>query len=367
MNQTKKRLTIINLAISMTDIETIQLQVLKLALLKSDIKIGEILSTLNEKNYAQAQRLIYEYIDTPNETILQRTTQEDIQHSEISQKDEEQAIIEEFDLFTTPSHEISENFQEEVNYDSLLNVKANDILPNNISVDVSQNIQTSIETENIQEETIQLENTLIDNDNTNILPEENHTLQEHTTPKNDRERESSLSYEAIPNISTKFDNLYNQYPPIEFTTNRYNSVESWLVQVSTKEYTEADVEARIKDGEELQHTNLEESAQFLIAAASTESLYALFRLARALFTGNILQKNISEAVTLIHHLAIDKSYPEAICDIAQLFEHGVEVKKDKEQAETLYKEAMDLGIQRASKHYERIHKENKSHFAKFQK
>ena len=50
----------------MTDIETIQLQILKLGLLKSDDKIQEIIETLYETNYAQAQALIIEYIETPH-------------------------------------------------------------------------------------------------------------------------------------------------------------------------------------------------------------------------------------------------------------------------------------------------------------
>jgi hypothetical protein len=78
MNQTKKRLSIINLAISMTDIETIQLQILKLGMSKSDEKIQEIIETLYEANYAQAQALIKEYIETPHHEILQRTFQKEI-------------------------------------------------------------------------------------------------------------------------------------------------------------------------------------------------------------------------------------------------------------------------------------------------
>ena len=58
MNQTKKRLSIINLAISITDLETIQLQILKLRLLMTDDKIQEIITALQDENYAHAQSLI---------------------------------------------------------------------------------------------------------------------------------------------------------------------------------------------------------------------------------------------------------------------------------------------------------------------
>jgi len=391
MNQTKKRLTIINLAISITDIETIQLQVLKLALLKSDMKVGKIISTLNEQNYAQAQRLISEYIDAPNETVLQRTTQNDIpndtpslEEKQTSQKEEEQSIIDEFDLFTTPAYETSEKIQEEVNYDAfltttaeaekttdkevdyepLLSVEANDVLPNNINLDISQDIEEYLKDKNTEVSSRNTEEETLENEGTHTED----TLRGNDDKKVSNEEEDRYSsYQAIPHINNKFNNLYSQYAPIEYTENRYYSVENWLLQISTNGYTEEEVETRIKDAEALKHSNLGESAQLLIAAGSTESLYALFRLARALFVGDILQKNIPEAVTLIHYLAVNEEYPEAICDLAQLYEQGIEVDKDKKKSESLYKEAMQLGIHRATKHYERIRKENKSLLAMFQK
>jgi hypothetical protein len=417
MNQTKKRLTIINLAISITDMETIQLQVSKLGLLKSDIKIVEIISTLNGQNYAQAQRLISEYIDAPNETVLQRTTQDDIvvpEETETSQEETDAETIEEFDLFTTPAYETSEDVQtdvnydafldtstqtqstqtetKEVNYDPLLNVEADDILPNNIDLDLSQKNNESVEntTEeiaqslagNVNKETLVHENTasqeiLTKDDNDNIYlsnekDNKNQSNEDYTIPPNNDgtysiEDDKYLSYEAIPHINTKFNNLYAQYPPIEHTQSRYYSVENWLLQVSTKGYTETEVETRITEAEELKNSNLGESAQLLIAAGATESLYALFQLARALYIGDILQRNIPESVTLIHYLAINEAYPEAICDLGQFYEKGIEVEQNKSKAEELYKEAMHLGIQRAAKHYQRIQKEKKSIFSIFQK
>jgi len=101
MNQTKKRLSIIKLAISITDIETIQLQVLKLGLLKTDEKIQNIISMLQAENYAQAQGLITTYIETPTENVLQRSSQE---KKHILTK-EEQSTIDEFQLFVTPDED----------------------------------------------------------------------------------------------------------------------------------------------------------------------------------------------------------------------------------------------------------------------
>ena len=99
MNQTKKRLSIINHAISITDVETIQLQVLKLAPLQSDAKIQEIVSEIQAENYAKAQGLINAYIEAPTESIIQRTPQEE--DNTITKEDQD--IIDEFDLFVTPT------------------------------------------------------------------------------------------------------------------------------------------------------------------------------------------------------------------------------------------------------------------------
>jgi len=98
MNQTKKRLSIIKIAISITDIETIQLQILKLGLLKTDEKIQKIITVLQAENYAQAQGLITTYIETPTEKVLQRSSQEKKQ----TLTKDEQSTIDEFQLFVTP-------------------------------------------------------------------------------------------------------------------------------------------------------------------------------------------------------------------------------------------------------------------------
>jgi hypothetical protein len=142
MNQTKKRLQIINIAISITDIETIQLQMLKLSSLKTDIKLKEIMAGLQAQNYAQTQSLITEYIETPTEEIVQRT----------SQNDEE--VIEEFDLFLTTPESSSEEEEDPLelerfitehnakkeapaDFDNLLKLTADDIMPDNIDLTLS--------------------------------------------------------------------------------------------------------------------------------------------------------------------------------------------------------------------------------------
>jgi TPR repeat protein len=90
-------------------------------------------------------------------------------------------------------------------------------------------------------------------------------------------------------------------------------------------------------------------------------------LARALYKGEILQKNLPESFTLINRLAMDDDYPEAICDLAQFYDKGIGIDKDKKKAEELYKEAMELGIKRAIGHYERVRKQNSGLFSAFAK
>jgi len=185
VNQTKKRLSIIKIAISITDIETIQLQVLKLGLLRTDEKIQEIIQMLQAENYAQAQGLITTYIEMPTEEILQRSAQK----KEKKLTKEEQSTIDEFQLFITPNEHkehikvdindyvsddlkipkhVADQKQEEaplevlqeidINdfptlsplksrkqtkpiatdaFDSLLNMDANDVLKDNINLDIS--------------------------------------------------------------------------------------------------------------------------------------------------------------------------------------------------------------------------------------
>jgi hypothetical protein len=439
MNQTKKRLAIIKLAISMTDTETIQLQVLKLGLLKTDSKMREILTALNEHNYAQAQRLISRYIEAPNDTIVQRTSQAEksLQESPIPSPEEamierkeelpeaetnkpltlqekiqqakEQAIIDEFELFTEDPDENTEIMQEEVsydalldiapkpkqmsaeniNYDALLNVEADDVLVDNITLDISEQDEDTFFKET-KTETVSVAHTDDFFDTTQSLVEQSEVsmpkeiLHEEHSEQNKSQEEHKIEapsikeeilvpqteetrYQAISYIDQKFKNMNNQYPPTHISHDLFPSVDTWLLKITNEGYSEAEVEAMIKKTEQLSQTNKSEAAQLLLITAATQSKYAHFRLARALFKGEILQKNPAEAFTIINRLAVNDDYPEAICDLAQFYEKGIGISKDKKKAEDLYKEAMDLGIQRAMDHYERLRKENKGLFSAFRK
>ncbi len=484
MNQTKKRLSIINLAISMTDIETIQLQILKLGLLKTDDKIQEIIATLYETNYAKAQSLIIEYIETPHHEILQRTFQKESEKIQRHKKKLEEARIEEekrepksekelvseFDLFhaeptssaPAPAERTvidlddmikmhnahmekaveadSKNGDEgDVNFDSLLNIKSDEVMPDNISIDIeadndfwkqpedkaplseSSEEDSFFNTESPEETPVTMdeifeERPLVDSEEETVtdddifelaqtpaaLPEEKQEentaealeaeqeqdiSEEIPESENEEEREEALPetseenqnekpeenkeepyeaperYKAITYIDQKFKNMQVQYPTVDPAEETFDSVTQWLVQIANEGYTESDIEEILKKIDDLKEENRPEAGQLLLITAATKSKYAQFRLARALFKGDILEKNLPEAFTIINRLAVNDDYPEAICDLAQFYEHGVGIDKDKKKAIAFYLQAKELGIQRAVAHVERLNKEKKGLFS----
>lgn len=395
MNQTKKRLNIIKLAISITDIETIQLQVLKLAPLKGDSRIQEIIENLQAENYAKAQTLITEYIETPMEEIIQRTSQE----MKKRQEEEEQATIEEFDLFvTTPqgerkeigekdlldfttqsAEESTKNEQRNIDFNSLLSIDSDEILPNNIQMNIKQTPRDTFFDTSVSEIPMDTETVPKDTFFDEAMEPSEHTEEDHeedtepvsdytheTTnienkPEEDTEPDNSASgYQAITYIEQKYRNMYTQYPPLEKGEEAFPSVNAWLLKISNDGYTEKEVEEVLSHITKLtQAKEYAEAAQLLLITGATQSKFAQFILARALYKGEILQKNIPESFTLIYRLAMDDNFPEAVCDLAQFYEHGIGIDKDKQKALVLYKEAMELGIGRAMKHFDRLQKETK--------
>ncbi|CAA6821451.1 MAG: Unknown protein [uncultured Sulfurovum sp.] len=590
VNQTKKRLTIIKLAISMTDTETIELQIDKLALLKDDTAIDEILTSLYAKNYAHAQMLISTYIDTPTNNIAQRITTTEDDHS--------QQTIEPLPNTTKAEEKVEnkQNVNTPVNYDALLNIDVNKVLENSIHLKTShleqdtlshekpklktdliqrdtffddieestnETVTPSIKKEELKEtiqdkpskpvlqtdlikkdtffndiqentdeiitpsirkeklkETIQekaskpvLQTDLIEKDTffndiqkstdkiiTPFIKKEElkETVQEKPskpvlqtdliekdtffneleisqvptsshikakpiveeikpleeefqiditpliyqhkkaiekvtqneknkpittdhkdtidTPSNKdtirtttktketvkidkntttvvsaftqsspqrvdlkttneesrhiKPRQRSIAslhssdYPPIKNIEQKLEHMNLRYPT-EFASNEeYPSVQVWIETISTTGYSESDVENVILQIKELSQYNQAEAGQLLLITASTESQYAEFILARELYKGGIIQKNLIEAFNRINHLAIEKEYPEAICDLAQFYEKGIGTSVDTNLAKTLYEKAMELGITRAEGHVERLNKKQKGFFSR---
>jgi TPR repeat protein len=54
----------------------------------------------------------------------------------------------------------------------------------------------------------------------------------------------------------------------------------------------------------------------------------------------------------------EEDYPEAICDLGQLYEYGIGIDKNKRHALLLYEEAAEMGVERARRHYERLKNTN---------
>jgi hypothetical protein len=401
MNQTKKRLSIIKLAISITDIETIQLQILKLTPMKTDNKIQEILSLLQSESYAQAQALITTYIETEQEEILQRSSQKE--STQISTEDQD--IIDEFKLFVTPTNntstqsvaidindfppiepKITKN-QENADYDSLLNLGASDVLSDNIDIDISHSPDDSFFLkENDKEETLHEEqdndtkipkDTFFDTHEDKIVVEnekepipssseypeitvldENDTFNTSDIDKNMQ----NVSYPAMAHIGQKFTSMKQRYPLVEKSYAKFDTVDTLLAKIETEGYSETEIEEMITYIKNLSSQNkYMEAAQLLLVCGATESKFAQFMLARELYKGKLLTQNIAESFNLMHTLSLD-DYAEAHCDLGQFYENGIGTSIDLQKAEDLYKEAANLGIKRAKKHYDRLKKQNKGFF-----
>ena len=406
MNQAQKRLKIIKLAISITDLETIQLQMLKLSPMKNDKKIEEILTLLQAESYGQAQALITSYLEHTPETVHQRSTKT-TKEPEISEED--QAIIDEFKLFVTPREKETEEILEidihdyapkqakitkeknTVDYDTLLNLDPNDVLTDNINIDISHKANQEAGEDTFFHTQAQESIDFLSDDN---LPkdtffEQEEALLEDETQKEDLkeallsidkadisnesslndvdneeklEEDTSLTYNPIPQIAHKLIAMKKQYPPIQKSYERFDTVEALLTKIAQHGYTETEMEEMISYIDQLiEKEKYTEASQLLLICGATESKYAQFMLARELYKGAILTKNIEESFHLMRTLATEK-YPEALCDLGQFYENAVGTTQNLVKAKELYKEAYALGIKRAKKHYTRLKKINRGVF-----
>jgi len=163
-------------------------------------------------------------------------------------------------------------------------------------------------------------------------------------------------YPPISYIEQKYRNMFHQYAPKEESDVLCEGVEEILRQIAETGYSERDMERfLLRYREHKERGDLVCSAQILLAAAATESKFAQFLLARELFTGDIIEQNHAEAFTQINSLA-EKGFAEAICDLAQFYEYGIGIGKDRKMALLLYEEAQEMGVERAARHVERLKK-----------
>ena len=375
MNQINKRLSIIHLAISINDTDTIQLQVLKLGLLQKDVEIEEVIEVLKAQNYVQAQGLIDLYLDKnrDDEDNIIPSSEEKRKAKEI----EEQELIEEFHLFVNPKQVVKPTEKKMVeildtkdikkehqykkintaNFDELLNIDKNDV-----KVEIKPNIELDIESKSVINEAkddffdIKIDNKPKKVETPKDITKDNFFKVDNKEPLEEIKIEDkpTKKYRAIPYIDKKFEHSKKEHKSKYIDKKRFDTVKNLLNKILLDGYTEEEIEDTLFYIKQLiEKKSYKEATQLLLICGSTESNFAKLMLARELYKGKIFKQDIDEAFHLIKRLGLD-GQAEALCDLAQFYEYGIGVKKDINQAIKYYKEAMDLGIKRAQTHHSRL-------------
>ena len=175
-------------------------------------------------------------------------------------------------------------------------------------------------------------------------------------------KDSEIIYAPIPHIEQKFRQAFILFPPLKESEIWVEEAVKFLKHISKNSFTERDVKILLDDYNfYLEKKDIAKAAQILLLAASTESEFAKFILARELFKGKVVVRDLKKSFELMKSLA-NKFYPDAVCDLAQFYEYGIGVPKDKSVAIKLYEKAFQLGVARATKHINRL-KESNSFFS----
>ena len=401
LGQIGKRLQIIKIAISLTDKETINMQLSKLRLHKDDKQLNNILSVLDDENYVQASNLIDRYIHGPYGDETEAGQEEEYESAEPAESDkaedgeakvedlfaqsqirskEEEELIKKFGLFmeeaskeeynpideeeifsmsqseekesvspeeeelTLPrrqpsTEEILASYdmideekipqsdmmkptpsrepvpQEEHNEKEDLSFSIDEIPPSaskKIHFDSSPDLLDETETIVEEKRAAQQQEQVNDENVFSEDPEEETDEEDIAEADNIEKAESAketkkeiVEYPPISYIDQKFRNMRNQYPQIEESSEKFESEKKLLYMISLEGYTEADIEEVIAKVFELKNEGkLAEASHLLLITAATESLYAQHILARELYKGEILQKDLREASTPINRLAL---------------------------------------------------------------
>lgn len=161
-------------------------------------------------------------------------------------------------------------------------------------------------------------------------------------------------YPPIPHIEQKFRQAFVLYPPNKDSEVWIEEVIKFLKNIASNSYTDTDVRKFLDEYNfYVEKGDMARAAQVLLLAAASDSKYAQFILAREMFNGRVLKRDLKKSYTVMKFLA-SKHYPDAICDLAQFYEYGIGVSKDKKTAVKLYEKAFELGVDRATKHIDRI-------------
>ncbi len=369
MNQTQKRLYIIKLAISITDEETIQLQMSKLAPLKSDAYIYAILESLEKKNIVHAERLITQYIETPVEKIHIRHQEESFSSS--------QQVAEPFKNTPHFQEDFDEVFDDKNSTSPIQTPQPasietfQDAPPQSLNLDIpvmldgigfsKQKKDTNEFEEAIRYDPPVINDSLAMNSSFSPLASSldsrpsldtaaiNMSISEYDSPP-----VTNRFGRVMPHIQEKFLRYYLQIvhkEPQQFT----ETALIVLHHIKNGNYSDSDIEKYLYKALELSkiEESKEEARQLLILCASIENALGRLILARELFKGILIPKNTQEAFERLTQLVIEGN-PDAMCDLGQIYEHAIGVKRDKKKAKALYKEAKELGLKRAERLYDNI-------------
>jgi hypothetical protein len=171
---------------------------------------------------------------------------------------------------------------------------------------------------------------------------------------NNKDEKKDEIYPPIPHIENKFRQAFVEYPPKKESEIWVEEVAKFLKYISTNSYTDSDIYKFLDEYKHyLDNNDIARASQFLLLAGSTDAKYPQFLLARELFKGTILKRNIKKSHQLMSYLA-NGGYPDAICDLGQFYEYGIGMPENKKTALKLYEKAFELGLQRATKHINRV-------------
>jgi len=161
-------------------------------------------------------------------------------------------------------------------------------------------------------------------------------------------------YPPIPHIENKYRQAFILYPPIKESEVWVEEVAKFLRYIASNSYTDLDLNKFFDEYKHyLDNGDIARASQFILLAGCTDSRYSQFLVARELFKGKLLKRNIKKSYDLMSKLA-NSGYADAICDLGQFYEYGIGIPENKKTALKLYEKAFELGLQRATKHINRI-------------
>ncbi len=385
------RLEIIKLAIPINDKDTINIQSNFLKNSK-DIYLKEIAKLLEGKNYRQALYIIKKYMDESEVLINSNFSDND--------KEKEQVLNVEDMLKMSPIGKETINEFKKSNYtkDDLeafaKNIKEKSTI-NEEKIETSYKIKNPQEVASNNNQDIKATNTIIkaqkainqasidtpldemgkelDNKHRKKVLSKYKTLRSKFAKNKVNEKEEKNEhiqeniykdeiYPPIPHIENKFRQLFSIYHPLKEHDIWMEEVAKFIKFISSNSYKDSDVELFLENFFKYKESkDIAKAAQILLLASSTDTKYSKFILARELFKGEVLKRDIKNSLQIMTSLA-NSGYADAICDLGQFYEYGIGVEENKKIALKLYEKAFELGLQRATKHIDRI-KESSSVFS----